>query len=171
MLSRWWQRRKEACAAREVKQMAAGYAAESSVLVEPIAPPARTLGVFLDPDQRQAQVMFDLRSLSVAPFGVKPSRLSLRMSVYHDGTVAAQGTIADRPLVSNFLYAGSCHEERINLQGLVWHSNTMPRPGTALLVEVAGELRLLGPWQEEYKEARFAAALHLVVRNPSVLTA
>jgi hypothetical protein len=162
VFSRWRQSRAEEAERTRIAQIASTYDAESSVLIEAIAPPHETFGVFFEERSPGfARVIFGLRALSVAPFGIQPNRLSWQFSVYFKGSIAAVGEIADLPLASDFHFSGGSHLEPIVSQ-VRWNAESRPGMRESLLVETSGSLRLLGPWQIEYQTAKFNSSVHLM---------
>jgi len=164
LISRWRQNRAEASERARVVRLASTYSAESSVIIEAIDPPHATFGVFFEDRAPGAvRVIFGLRALSVAPFGIQPNRLSLQFSVYFKGSVAARGEITDLPLTSDFHFAGGSHMEPLEFK-VPWTAGSAPNMREALLVEVFGSLRLLGPWQVEYQTSKFNSSVYLTAR-------
>ena len=84
----------------------------------------------------------------------------MKVTVWHDGEVAASHDIVNLPIVSDFLGPGKTHTEPIDIHDLVW-AGSPPVVNSALLIEVSGSLRVLGPWRVEYDFKQFNGSMCL----------
>lgn len=144
---------------RAISEAAAAHPPQDSVRIYVMATPEHKASLSIRGDIRLA-----LHVLGVVPFGVRPFEVSMKVAGFWSGRQVCGCDIQRLSITSDFLGPGHCKQVPVK-EKLVWFvgDDESRIIGEAMHVDVAGTLKLHGPWSVEYGDATFSSSLWVAV--------